>query len=507
VPYEPVEDVLAPARRPIAPVAGGQTARLGDVQLHRAQRQALAIQIGRVQGNRHVQRLVETLNQDQQAGLAVQRQTPTQPGVPTRKPTWERKTGKSKKEKYTVKTYAYRELPGQKSLYVSGISSTDPTQALLNECYLVSSLSAIAGTHPRVIRNAIKPIVQKGKPTVYEVTLYQRDRQNRWRQKKVKVDAKALYARVTGKSMVKRRGRWKTKAHLYRLQISQQVTGSTGKTRMRAVAEGNVFVPTKYKVDNRGHMTGAPNRWREFTVDSTTYLLSRDGKGNAAVKAPPATGGYISLRQPGQRQQGPKWTHKYTFEKGGLMITGVSARTSTPVGGRGAWELWPIIIEKALAKLLGGYKNLDKLRTAKEASVVLAMLTGRDPEVLEKTGKDWKKRRLGTLGRGQSRHTAIRPSLQQKLIAGSRARRPMIALCVKSSSTPKLEGKHYYTVVKVEPDIFDKNKVSEVTVRDPRTESGSADVSDLTWAQFKKHFSAVILGTVPPPPKRRTRRS
>ncbi len=44
----------------------GQVARLGDLRLQTAQRQAMATQIGRVQGNRHLQRVVASLKRDGQ---------------------------------------------------------------------------------------------------------------------------------------------------------------------------------------------------------------------------------------------------------------------------------------------------------------------------------------------------------------------------------------------------------------------------------------------------------
>ncbi len=39
-----------------------QAARLGDLRLQTVQRQALAAQIGRVQGNRHLQRMITSIN-------------------------------------------------------------------------------------------------------------------------------------------------------------------------------------------------------------------------------------------------------------------------------------------------------------------------------------------------------------------------------------------------------------------------------------------------------------
>jgi hypothetical protein len=393
-----------------------------------------------------------------------------QTGRPTRTHKWGR-TGES----YRTTGYAYQELPGKKALYVSGISYTDPTQAILDVCYLAGSLSALALTHPQVIRNAIEP-PKPGQPPAYKVKLYKKA-QRKWVPQTITVDAKAVYAKVSGSRKVRvprpgRKPRTVTE-RLYHLQITKPATRTTP---AKVVGEKDVFVPHGHKVNLKtgAIVGGGTNRWVTIGVGSTQYRLSVDGTKVAAVAPPPTRA--IALR-PTQ----PKWTLDYKLTPV-RQVAGVSARSG------GVWELWPLVIEKALAKLLGGYRKLDKVRTPKSAGVILSMLTGGQAEVAEK--------RRGRFPRG----------LDKRLIKAHQARRPMIALCRVSNATLGLVGKHYYTVVSVSTgkSLFDPSKVviEKITLRDPRSK-GTAGVVDVDWDDFKKHFSGVVLGRVPKPPRRR----
>ena len=71
---EPTTDVASPTQLPVVPVAGtgdaavgGQATRLGDSRMQTAQRQAMAAQIGRLHGNRHLQRVVASMGRHRDA--------------------------------------------------------------------------------------------------------------------------------------------------------------------------------------------------------------------------------------------------------------------------------------------------------------------------------------------------------------------------------------------------------------------------------------------------------
>src|SRR3990172_2256739 len=71
---EPVSDWIGLAELPIGPIGAAgdgsveaQAARLTDGRWQSAQRRALAIQIGRMQGNHHLQRLAVSLKGDDES--------------------------------------------------------------------------------------------------------------------------------------------------------------------------------------------------------------------------------------------------------------------------------------------------------------------------------------------------------------------------------------------------------------------------------------------------------
>ena len=440
-------------------------------RLNVVQRRAEVQRISRVQGNRHVQRLVDRLNQSEAADASFQeRSAPLtrapQTAVQRRRPVTHgyRVPSRPRTRKHGSQSYEYRRLKdiyGAKSLYVTGgkpakqtrtapyagIEFTDPKQNWLEECYLVASLSALAKNHPKVIKDAIQPVVSGGK-TRYQVTLYKKKNRSYVKQI-VTVDPRPLYARV---KKTKRVGRDRLK--LYHCAILKGTT---------TIAEGNVMLGRVWTPNRHGLLNRGTGHGYDITVGNTAYSLMADGSGKTDLKSAVA----------GRKAT---WPYKHKF-KHGLERVGVEAisqhpKTSVPIN-----ELWPVVLEKAIAQLLGGYQKLYSQRGPAQAGKILSMLTGKDSQTERVRGSQ--------------------SAVKRKILSFHKSRRPMIALCDRKSVSLGLERRHYYAITDVTP--MGTNDVADLSLRDPRgsdSKFGLNGEGDLLWTDFRKHFSAVVAGEV-----------
>jgi len=387
------------------------------------------------------------------------------PALPTKVKKW---TKDGKKDKYKTTGYEYRKhknIVGGQALFVAGgkaaqqtkqdpnagIDFTDPKQNMLEECYLVAAMSAIAKTHPDVIKNAIKPKVS-GKKTQYDVTIHVKN-QKVYDKHIVTVDPQPLYAKVKGT-----RGKGAKAQGLHFIQISK---GSS------PVAEQNLFLPTGYKPTNKGVINKGTGYWFDASVGGAMYRLAADNTNKADLQST-QTAAVTAVS---------KWPYTYKFDGHGVMRVGVESVSKDPGTGASINELWPVVLEKAIAHQMGGYQQLYSQRTAAQAATVFSMLTGKDSETTRLKGSE--------------------AAFKKQIIKYHKAKRPMIALCEKKNAKLGLEANHYFTITDITK--MGTNDIMDVSLRDPRGEAskfGLNGLGDLTWSNFYKHFTWLVAGKV-----------
>lgn len=394
------------------------------------------------------------------------------------KPTTKKPRSKGWRTRYRTSSYLYRkqkDVVGKAVLYGSagkattptkanqykGIELDDPKQNQLEECYLVAGLSALVKNQPQVIKDAIKP-TGKGAALKYQVTLYEK-KGKAYSPVTVTVDSSVLYAKVKGTHNVGSKKRPK-KQGLYNVSVFKG-----GKP----VAEGNNFLPSGFTVRTAGTLNHPKFAGCEMDVSGIKWLMDASGTNKAGPKS--------AVMKGNTPKPTAKWPNTYKLVKDGLERVGVESTHKDAKTGLVTNELWPVILEKAIAQMLGGYQQLFKKRSAAKAGQVLSMLTG----------KDWDADRL----------QGSQAALKKKIIGYHKDKRPMIALCEISDAKEKallgLEKNHYYAILDI--GKMGASDILDVKLRDPRgadSAFGTKGIGTLDWSDFYKHFTWVASGQV-----------